>query len=161
MSLFRKLMVPAVLLGLAACSSVPKLVNEYRIDVQQGNVITQDMVAQLRPGLTRDQVRYALGSPVLTDIFHNRRWDYVYHLQRGTSEQPLTRRFAVFFDEAGLLVRVAGDLEAAQPADLAVPASRVQIIDLGSAPEAVAETAAPKVPAEKGWLGRMMEKVGL
>lgn len=158
----RKLMVPLLMLGLAACSSVPKVVNEYRIDVQQGNILTQDMVAQLRPGLTRDQVRYVLGTPVLMDVFHSKRWDYVYNLQRGDRDQPLLRRFSVFFDDAGLLTRVDGDLEVGSPADLVVPGSRVQVLDLGSAPETpVAEVDKKEAaPAQKGFWGRMLEKVG-
>ena len=159
----RKMMVPLLLLGLAACSSVPKVVNEYKIDVQQGNVLTQDMVAQLRPGLTKDQVRYVLGTPVLMDAFHNKRWDYVYHLQRGDVDKPVLRRFSVFFDDAGLLARVDGDLEVGSQADLAVPGSRVQVLDLGSAPETPAVDADKKeaAPAPKGFWGRMLEKVGL
>ncbi|HCZ17273.1 MAG TPA: outer membrane protein assembly factor BamE, partial [Candidatus Accumulibacter sp.] len=46
--------------------------------VQQGNVLTQEMVAQLRPGLSKDQVRFILGTPVLVDMFHLNRWDYFY-----------------------------------------------------------------------------------
>ena len=55
----------------------------YKIDVQQGNVLTQDMVAQLKPGQTREQVRFILGTPLLADIFHQQRWDYVYSYRNG------------------------------------------------------------------------------
>jgi outer membrane protein assembly factor BamE len=72
---------------LSACSSVPRIVKEYRIDVQQGNVLTQEMVSQLRPGLTRDQVRFILGTPVLMDMFHANRWDYFYWLKKGIRER--------------------------------------------------------------------------
>ena len=53
----KKVIVVLSLLGLAACSNVPRLIKEYKIDIQQGNVLNQEMVAQLRPGLSRDQVR--------------------------------------------------------------------------------------------------------
>ncbi|MFA7291547.1 MAG: outer membrane protein assembly factor BamE [Rhodocyclaceae bacterium] len=142
-----------VLLG--ACSSVPRIVSEYRIDVQQGNVLTQDMVAQLRPGLTRDQVRFLLGTPLLVDMFHADRWDYVYRLQKGATQAVETRRFTVFFDPEGKLYRVAGDVVADSGAGQeAAPDVKSRVIDLGSA-----DTAAPPVE-EKGFFGSMMEKVG-
>jgi outer membrane protein assembly factor BamE len=89
-------------LFLAACSSDP-IVNRlpfvYRIDIQQGNVITQEMVNQLRVGMNKRQVQFILGSPLLTDPFHAQRWDYVYLLEPGSdrklkaSEQRLTLIF--------------------------------------------------------------------
>jgi len=69
---------------LAACSNTPQITNylsPYRIDVRQGNFVTQEMVAQLKPGLTRDQVRFILGSPLVADMFHVDRWDYVYRFR--------------------------------------------------------------------------------
>ena len=68
---------------LAACSSPLSYVNAYKIDVQQGNVLTQEMVGQLRQGQTREQVRFILGTPLLADIFHQQRWDYVYSFRNG------------------------------------------------------------------------------
>lgn len=60
----------------------------YRIDIQQGNVITQEQLARVKPGMNRLQVRDALGSPLLTDAFHADRWDYIFTLrQRGTVVQ--------------------------------------------------------------------------
>ncbi|WP_256329928.1 outer membrane protein assembly factor BamE [Nitrosospira sp. Nsp1] len=83
------------LLLLAGCSSVPSLI--YKIEIQQGNVITQEMVNKLRPGMTRSQVRFALGSPMISDAFHENRWDYVYRLeQRGKLVEQ--RHLAVFFE---------------------------------------------------------------
>lgn len=155
----------AGLLAVSACSSPPKLINEYKIDVQQGNVLTQDMVAQLRPGLTRDQVRYVLGSPVLTDIFHADRWDYIYHLKRGNVAEPIVRRFSVFFDHEGKLLRVGGDLEVADEADLALPLNRLQVLDLGSLPESPeTSSSTPSAQPErvkKDWWGRTLNRLGL
>lgn len=141
---------------LSSCSSVPRIVNEYKIDVQQGNVLTQDQVQQLRPGLTKDQVRYILGTPMLSDIFHAHRWDYAYRLQKGGGEVEM-RKFSVLFDADDKLVRVAGDVTAAQASDVKeVPEGQLREIDLGSvAPDAVA----PPLQ-EKGFFGRMMESVG-
>ena len=62
---------------LAACSGTPQITNylsPYRVDVRQGNMVTQDMVAQLKPGLSREQVKFILGSPLVADMFHADRW---------------------------------------------------------------------------------------
>ena len=143
---------------LSACSSVPRIVNEYKIDVQQGNVLTQEMVSQLRPGLTKDQVRFILGSPMLVDIFHVDRWDYVYRLQKGSTGAVETRKFSTFFDADGKLFRVAGDAVPTQTGEAAAPGARMREIDLGSIPT---DGSAPLPPAdEKGFFGTMMEKVG-
>lgn len=142
------------------CSAVPRLVTEYRIDVQQGNVVTQEMASQLRPGLTKDQVRFALGTPMLIDMFHADRWDYVYRLQYGRSGQVDMRKLSVFFDSGGKLARVEGDVEAAQGAEPATSVEpRSRVIDLGSLPEG---GGAPLPPVEgRGFFGRMLESVGL
>jgi len=147
---------------LSGCSSVPRLVTEYRIDVQQGNVLTQEMVSQLRPGLSKDQVRFILGTPILTDMFHADRWDYIYRLQKGGGEVE-TRKFSVFFDADAKLLRVAGDVVAAKSAGSAAdptvaPEARSRVIDLGSLPDG-ANTPLPP-PDEKGFFGKMMESVG-
>lgn len=143
---------------LAGCSSVPRIVTEYRIDVQQGNVLTQEMVDRLRPGLTRDQVRFALGTPMLVDMFRSDRWDYVYRLQKGRTNEVETRRFSVFFDADGKLARVSGDVQPAQAGDAgaAAPESRAREIDLGTLPEG----STPPPPEEKGIFGKMLESVG-
>jgi len=100
-------------LALGGCSSVPRLVTEYRIDVQQGNLLTQEQVSQLRPGLTHDQVRYVLGTPLLVDLFHgDERWDYIYRLKKGRSGEVESRRLTLFFDREGKLERVTGDVVA-------------------------------------------------
>ena len=79
----------------------------YKIDIQQGNVITQEMVNQLRPGMTREQVRYVMGQALLPDAFNRDRWDYVYSFQPG-SEQRVQQTLSVFF-ENDLLVSLEGD----------------------------------------------------
>ena len=144
---------------LSGCSWVPRPISEYKIDVQQGNVLTQDMVSQLKPGLTKDQVRFILGTPVLMDMFHANRWDYVYRLQKGSTGEVEMRKFSTFFDEGGRLVRVDGDVTAAkQASDLtAAQETRTREIDLGSVP---ADTVAPPVE-EKGFIGKLFEFMGL
>jgi outer membrane protein assembly factor BamE len=79
----------------------------YRAAVQQGNWITSEQVSQLEVGMTRDQVRFILGTPTLQDAFHAQRWDYPYYNQPGYGSQEL-RNFTVWF-ENDLLVRWSGD----------------------------------------------------
>jgi outer membrane protein assembly factor BamE len=119
---------------LVACAN-PFTVGAYKIDVQQGNVLTQEMAAQLRPGQTRDQVRFILGTPLLTDIFHQERWDYVYSYRNGKTGVVESRQFSVYFDRSGRLERATGDVEAAGPDDLVAPTTRNRVVDLGSLPE--------------------------
>ena len=112
---------------LAACSSLPNLsslpglssIKPFRIDIQQGNFLSPETVGQLKRGMTRDQVRFVLGTPLVTDIFHGDRWDYVFYreLGNGTKEQ---RRVSVFFDN-DKLVRAVGEYVPAELAE-SVPA---------------------------------------
>lgn len=141
---------------LSGCSSVPRIVNEYKIDVQQGNVLTQEMVSQLKPGLTKDQVRFILGTPVLADVFHANRWDYVYRLQKGSGAVEV-RKFTAFFDANDKLVSVSGDVTPAQASDAnAAPVATTREIDLGSID---GDAVAPPIE-ERGFFGKMMESVG-
>jgi outer membrane protein assembly factor BamE len=70
----------------------------YRPDIQQGNFVSREMVAQLKPGMTQDQVIFLLGTPLLSDIFHAERWDYAFRLQKGNGELT-TSRVTVFFKD--------------------------------------------------------------
>ncbi len=92
----------------AACSGFNPFA-VYRMEIQQGNYLTQEMVSKLQPGMTRDQVRFVLGTPLLTDIFHDDRWDYIYRRGRAGSREIEERRLTVFF-EKDRLVRVEGDV---------------------------------------------------
>jgi len=115
---------------LAACSSVPDITSRltpYRIDVRQGNFVTSEMAAQLKPGQTKDQVRFILGTPLLADPFHADRWDYVYSFKPGHGEVQ-QRRLAVFFAE-GKLARVGGDVVAKAEGETKAKA-RSQLIDI-------------------------------
>jgi|SRR5262252_6885807 outer membrane protein assembly factor BamE len=93
---------------LAACNPV-SVFSVYRMEVQQGNFLTQEMASQLKAGMTKDQVRFVLGTPLVSDIFHDTRWDYVYRLQQANSSQVEERRLSVFFED-GKLVRLEGDV---------------------------------------------------
>ena len=94
-----------VLLFITGCSSIPSVL--YKIDVQQGNIITQDMVDKLKPNMTKSQVRFVLGTALIGDVFHKDRWDYVYRLlQHGNLVEEY--KLTVFFED-DKLVRTAGD----------------------------------------------------
>ena len=125
--------------------------------VQQGNVLTQEMVSQLKPGLTQDQVRFILGSPMLVDMFHANRWDYVYRLQKGKTNEVERARLSVFFDEGRRLIRVAGDVLPAEGVPEVLPTeAKSRVIDLQGMPRADEDSG-----GERGFFGRMLEKVGL
>jgi len=81
----------------------------YKMTVQQGNIVTEEMIDRLEPGMTRNQVRYLLGTPVLVDIFHGDRWYYTYTVRRGHAEME-KRPLAVYFN-GDLMVRVDGYLQ--------------------------------------------------
>jgi outer membrane protein assembly factor BamE len=91
----------------------------YRVDVQQGNFISREMVDQLKEGMqrpegvTREQVRFVLGTPLLTDIFHADRWDYVFRLQKRSGE-VISSRVTAFFDNNRLARIEGGDLPTEQ-----------------------------------------------
>jgi len=157
----RKLLLSVVVPLLAACSSLPDvsgivdkvpdaldispLLNPYRIDVRQGNLVTQDMVAQLKPGLSKDQVRFILGTPLLTDVFHADRWDYVYRLQTGSGEVQ-QRRLIVFFAD-NKLARVGGDVVADMAASAgAAPKPATRMIEIKAPPQPADAPAAPAEP---------------
>ena len=126
-----------ILLLIAGCSSVPSVV--YKIDIQQGNVITQEMVEKLKPGMTKSQVRFVLGSAMIGDVFHKNRWDYVYRLvQQGVLVEEY--KLTVFF-ENDKLARTEGDFSDSfasvspkliEPAKF--PAEDKQDIELSSVP---------------------------
>ncbi|WP_374046055.1 outer membrane protein assembly factor BamE [Massilia sp. R2A-15] len=71
----------------------------YRPDIQQGNFVSQEMLAQLKVGQTREQVKFLLGTPLLTDVFHGDRWDYPFYLARGNGELTKARVTVYFKDD--------------------------------------------------------------
>ena len=80
----------------------------YRINIEQGNIVTQEMVDQLRPGMTKRQIRFILGTPLIEDAFNQDRWDYMYTLRNGYVTL-LQNRLTVFF-EGDRLTRLTGNL---------------------------------------------------
>ncbi len=141
------ILLPLVLAGCSSPSTwtVPGF-SSYKIDIQQGNVVTKDMIAKLKPGMTRSQVRFVLGTPLLVDPFRTNRWDYLYTLETkgNTAEQ---RQLRVFF-ENDKMVRYEGDLAADVPGGAAAavkPAPAPAKPDAARAP--AKPVAAPATPA--------------
>ena len=99
------LLLGVLLLG-TACSRVP--LGVYRIDVQQGNVLSEDMLAQLSPGMEKRKVRFLLGTPMLIDTFNQDRWDYIYTHSRGGG--IVEQRQVTLFFEGDRLERIEGDV---------------------------------------------------
>ena len=87
----------------------------YKISIPQGNIITQEMVDQLRPGITKRQVIFVMGTPLVRDPYHQDRWDYVYNFQPGGGERGQERLSVLF--ENDQLVSLSGDFEPTPEAD--------------------------------------------
>lgn len=89
--------------GLSGCAALQRtdsfvgLITPYRIDIVQGNAVTKEQAAQVKPGMTRLQVRDVMGTPLLADPFHTDRWDYLFTLRRPGAEAQ-RRSVVVFFD---------------------------------------------------------------
>jgi len=86
-----------LLLLISACSK-DKIPGVYRIDIQQGNDITQEMIGQLKPGMSKSQVAYVMGTPLIIDTFHPDRWDYLYSFHPGNGQRE-QRRITVYFKQ--------------------------------------------------------------
>lgn len=100
------LLVTFLCLPLAACN-----ISTYRIDVQQGNVVTQESISKLKAGMTRAQVKFVLGTPLVTDTFHPDRWDYFYKFDKAGNPREQRRLTLVFRDDK--LKQILGDVAAA------------------------------------------------
>ena len=108
--------------SVAGCKSLSSAdlpgVSPYRMEIQQGNFVSQDMLSKLKRGMSREQVRFVLGTPLIADMFHADRWDYVFYREYPDKTRE-ERRLSVFF-ENDRLARVEGDVvpegQAAKPA---------------------------------------------
>ncbi len=108
--------VAPLCLALAGCQSLQTsesflgVITPYKVEVVQGNVVTSEQVALVKPGLTRAQVRDVLGSPLLTDPFHADRWDYVFTIRRQGAAPQLRRVVVRFKDDVLASIEGAADL---------------------------------------------------
>ena len=85
-------------LGIALLTLFASNACVYQVDVQQGNKLEDKNIESLSVGMTRSQVRFLLGTPVVADPFHNDRWDYVYYFRKGRSNTPERRWLIVWFE---------------------------------------------------------------
>ena len=135
----------AAVVATSGCSLVPGMpstesligrITPYRMDIVQGNVVTQEQAAQVKPGMSRAQVRDILGSPMLTDAFHANRWDYVFTIRRQGTE-PQRRSVVAHFDGDKLLRLDAPDLPTEQAFVAAIarprPARPMPVLELTDA----------------------------
>jgi outer membrane protein assembly factor BamE len=134
--------------GLTACGSL-EFLQPYRVPVVQGNVVTREQMAVLRPGMSRIQVRDVLGTPLLTSVFHADRWDYVFTLRRQGIE-PQSRKVSVFFKN-DLLERFEADAlpsESEFVATLGRKSGEIKVPVLEATPESLENFPVPVKPAE-------------
>lgn len=110
----RRLLAVLMLASLAGCSYF-QFPGVYKLEIQQGNIITQEMVDQLKPGMTKRQVRFILGTPLLADTFNANRWDYFYSL-RDPQGETAKERITVFFQD-DKLTHFTGDFTPGQTAE--------------------------------------------
>lgn len=97
-----------IAMTLAGCGAAIPTIKPYKMDIQQGNVVTSEMLLKLRPGMTKSQVQFIMGTPLLVDSFHTNRWDYFYQLRK--QGEVVTQRRVILDFEKDLLVRVRGDV---------------------------------------------------
>ena len=81
----------------------------YRIDIQQGNLLEEDSVDQASVGMTKSQILFLLGTPMVTDSFHEDRWDYTYYLRRGRS-RDVDRRWLIVYFDGDIVSRIEKDV---------------------------------------------------
>jgi len=101
----------------------------HKISIQQGNIIEQEKVNQLKPGMRKDQVQFVLGTPILKDMYHKNRWDYIYTFKPGYG--PLEKkRLSVYFKEDAL-VNIVGDLHPQADTNQKQKIAEVLVVPLG------------------------------
>ncbi|EXU81668.1 membrane protein SmpA [Comamonas aquatica DA1877] len=140
---------------LAACSSVSETtrnamssITPYKVEVVQGNFVSREQVQALQPGMSRQQVREILGTPLVTSVFHADRWDYVFTIQRQGVEAQ-NRKLNVFF-EGERFVRAEGDempSESEFVATLGKPTGKLKVPNLQASEEQLAKFPAAKPKA--------------
>lgn len=110
-----KVILLCSLLGLNACSTGFGFPGVYKIGIAQGNIITQEMIDQLRPGMTKRQVIFVMGTPLVRDPFNQDRWDYVYNYQPGGGERGQERITVLFENDE--LISFNGDFSPTPPSE--------------------------------------------
>lgn len=128
-------------------SGCGKMIPHYKIDIVQGNVLNQELVNRIRPGMTKKQVKYILGTPVIVDTFHKNRWDYVYTYRKGGSSKIQKKTMSLFFS-GNKVTRIEGTIKP-QFNDAPIEEETTQIVDVDE-----------KKP-KKGIIKKVLKKVGI
>lgn len=124
--------------GCGSSYSIPGF-TAYRIEIQQGNAITHEMVAKLKPGMTRAQVRFTLGTPLIVDPFRKDRWDYVYYDEKPGAPRQY-RHVAVFF-KGDRLERIERDIPADAGSKEGLSTDKPAAAQAGGSPDSSATAA--------------------
>lgn len=143
--LLRAIVIFLIIAPLTGCSylktpKIPSLPGVHKFPIQQGNIVSQDMIDQLKPGMSRSQVRFVLGTPLLTDTFQQDRWDYWYSVKLPDG-RILRERVAVYFTD-DTLSGITGDY---------LPSSANQPVSDGAetvTPESSATTTKPDMATD-------------
>ena len=128
-----------------ACSSSLPSIKPYKMPIQQGNLVTSKMMMQLKPGMTKTQVRFVMGTPLISDSFHKDQWDYFYQMEKDGA--IIEKRRVTLMFEKDLLAKVKGDVI---PATQNKNEERQEI-----APQINNEANQKPVQKEKGMLDRL------
>ncbi len=102
--MFRFIITATLLTFLSACT-----MQVYKLNIQQGNIVTPDMLEQLNPGMSKNQVAFVMGNPVLKDSFSTRQWDYLYRLERRENNIK-QYHIRIFFDQGQKYSHYEGEL---------------------------------------------------
>lgn len=123
-------LLAACVLGLSACGAegTRKLPGVYRINIQQGNIIEQEMLDRLQPGMDKEQVRFIMGTPAIEDPFHKDRWDYIFTFSKGGDRRE--QRHIVLYFKDDKLTHVGGDVVPAAERRMAEATRRTDAIDV-------------------------------
>ena len=100
--------------GIPKLSDINDLKFVHKIDIQQGNVVTKNMLAQLEVGMDKEKVQFIMGTPIIKDTFNNHRWDYIFTYDRG--REFLSKRTITLYLEGNTLSFIKGDVKAAEKA---------------------------------------------
>lgn len=141
----KKLLIPILCLvsvAVTGCANFPWV---YKIDIQQGNVISQDQLNKVKPGMTKKQVQFLMGTPLVQDPFHRDRWDYVYTMRPG-GEKRTEKKVTMYF-EHDKLASIEGDM---RPQPGAKP----------SRPKSETVTVHPTTKENKGFFHRLFSFFG-
>jgi len=151
--------MPIRILIAALCAlSLSGCLSYYKIDVQQGNVITPETLARVETGMTRQQVRFILGTPLVSDPFHQDRWDYIYTLAKGGEVITESQRVTVFFEDDKVARMEYKGIEPAAMAEKPSNLTPEETI-VRKAGEEQVEAAKESGPKKKGFFHGLWDKV--